>query len=141
MSIGLNLGIITPGAITNELVSRGIRVEAAPTGVTPIIPLPIVTPPITPEEPVTVIQPVQPGWQIEPYIDHYEPYIPIYPPTEVSPEDVTLPYIPVRKGIEPEKKGLDKTLLIVLGIAAFGVMMFARQAGPGRDEYKRRRRF
>lgn len=147
MAIGMSLGVITPGAIANELVSRGIRVgEPAPPGVTlphfppiepPIEPPPpILPPPISPDQPVTVLQPGQPR-------DYYEPYIPIYPPAVVSPEDVTpiMPYIPVRpQPPAEEKKGLDKTTMIIIGVAALGLMMFARpRSGPSRGEYQRRR--
>lgn len=135
MAIGMNLGVITPGAIADELVSRGIRVglPATPGVTTPHFPP---TPPDSPEQTVTVLQPDQRR-------DYYEPYIPIYPPPDVSPEDVTptaiIPYIAPRPEPE-EKKGLDKTLVIIIGVAALGLMMFARpRPGPTRDEYQRRR--
>ena len=150
MAIGMSLGVITPGAIANELASRGISVGVPalpgvtlphfPPPISPKIepPPPIVPPPEDPDQPVTVLPRGKPQ-------DYYEPYIPIYPPAVVSPEDVTvtpiMPYIPVRPQPEPEeKKGLDKNLMIIIGVAALGLMMFARpRSGRRGDEYQRRR--
>lgn len=134
MAIGMNLGVITERDISSELLSRGIRVGAAPP-VEPLVTIPpVVTPPASPTQPITVLPRVP--------TDYYEPYIPIYPPAVVSPEDVTeeeeiLPYIPGAR-VPEEKKGLNKGLLIVIGITAFSLMVLAKPK-PTRGVYKRRR--
>lgn len=119
MAIGL--GVITGRDISTELLSRGIRVGAAPPA-EPLVTIPaVVTPPASPTQPITVL-PRAP-------ITYHEPYIPIYPPAVVSPEDVTeeevLPYIPGAR-VPEEKRGLDKGLLVVIGITAFALMVLAK---------------
>lgn len=132
--IGTNLGVITERDIADELVSRGIRVRTAPLIdiEEPVIPPPpVLPPPEAPEQPITVL-PRKPI--------HYEPYIPIYPPPVVSPEDITeeiVPYVPP-VALPEEKKGLDKGLLILIGITAFALMTLAKPK-PARTAYTRRR--
>ena len=131
MAIGMNLGVITGRDISTELMSRGIRVGVATPVESPAIIPPVVSPPVSPTQPITVLPRV---------IDYYEPYMPIYPPAVVSPEDVTeeevLPYIPGARAPE-EKRGLDKGLLVVIGITAFALMVLAKPKPKG--VYKRRR--
>jgi len=137
MSIGMNLGIITGPDISTELTSRGIRVGAAPE-FPAIIPT-VVTPPEAPTQPITVL----PRVVLPDVPDYYEPYIPIYPPAVVIQEDVAeeeiLPYIPAAR-VPEEKRGLDKVLLIVIGITAFSLMVLAKpKPKPRTGVYKRRR--
>jgi len=132
MAIGMSLGVITERDISSELLSRGIRVGAAPP-VEPIVTIPaVVTPPEEPTQPITVLPRV--------IDDYHEPYLPIYPPTTVIPEDVTeeeiLPDIPGAR-LPEEKRGLSKGLLVVIGITAFSLMVLAKPK-PTRS-YKRRR--
>lgn len=134
-------GVITSGDIATELASRGISVSAAPdSGEIVISPPGIVDTQETPQDQIVVL----PRTEID-----YPPYIPIYPPAVVSPEDVIeeiLPYIP---GTEEavEKKGLDKGLLILIGVTAFALMVLSKSKPPqGRPRsdprryYQRQRR-
>ncbi|KKN57093.1 hypothetical protein LCGC14_0565650 [marine sediment metagenome] len=122
----MNFGVITQGDIATELASRGIRVGVPPAGVPPpaepvISPPPVVSPPEAPQQPITVL----PRGTVE-----YEPYIPIYPPPAVTPEDVTeeiVPYVTPSQVIpQAEKKGLDKGLLILIAITAFALMALSK---------------
>jgi len=135
MALVMNFGAITQRDIAAELASRGITV--APGEVAVITPPAVVTPPQAPDQPITILPRVP--------VDYYEPYIPVYPPAVVTPEDVTeeiLPYIPGQRA-PAEKKGLDKGLLIIIGITAFALMTLAKpKPGQGRarrGQYQRRR--
>jgi len=133
MAIGMNFGVITGADIENELASRGISVGTPPPGVELVAPPGEV--PEAPQQPITVIPPGP--------IDYYEPYIPFYPPAVVTPEDVEeeiVPYVPKVTEIV-EKKGLDKGLLILVGITAFALMALAKPKPPQRTRAYTRRRF
>lgn len=132
MAIGMSLGVITGRDISTELISRGIRVGAAPP-VEPFVTIPaVVTPPEEPTQPITVLPRI--------IDDYHEPYLPIYPPTTVIPEDVTeeeiQPYIRGAR-VPEETRGLSKGLLVVIGITAFSLMVLAKPK-PSKG-YKRRR--
>lgn len=138
MAIGMNFGVITQGDIATELASRGISVGEPAPGVSPVLPvvsLPVVLPPPeAPEQPITVLPRDT---------TIYEPYIPIYPPPVVTPEDVTeeiVPYVP-RVAEIVEEKGLNKGLLILIGITAFALMVLAKPKPPQRTRAYTRRRF
>lgn len=124
------LGAITQRDIENELVARGITAHVPTPVDTPSLPSPppsIPTPPIDPTQPITVLPPAP--------IDYYEPYIPIYPPAVVTPEDIApYPGEPVE-----EKKGLSKGLLAVIGITAFALMVLAKPKPTTRAGYTPRR--
>lgn len=139
MGIGMNFGVITHGDIATELASRGISVGTPPPppGEELVAPPGQVMPrPEAPEQPITVMPP-------GPIVDYYEPYIPIYPPAVVTPEDVTeeiVPYVP-RVAETVEEKGLSKGLLILVGITAFALMALAKPKPPQRTRAYTRRRF
>ena len=137
----MNFGVITQRDIATELASRGISVGIPPPGEAPveepvISPPPVVPPPDAPRKPITVL----------PRPSSYEPYIPFFPPPVVSPEDVTeelVPYVaPIPVVAPTEKKGLDRGLLIVIGITAFALMALskppAREKRPRPAPYQRR---
>ncbi len=137
----MDFGVITQGDIATELASRGISVGVSAPGEAPVVepvisPPPVVSPRAAPQRPITVL----------PKTSIYEPYIPIYPPPAVSPEDVTeeiVPYVTSAQVVAPtEKKGLDKGLLILIGITAFALMALSRptagQKRPRPAPYQRR---
>lgn len=134
----MNLGVITGGDIANELISRGITVQELPVHVEIPVPLPVVEVPEAPDQPITVLPRI-------PIDNGYEPYIPIFPPPTVTPvdviEDEIIPFIPGVTEAE-EKKGLDKGLLILIGITAFALMALAKpqQEPRSRRQSQRPRR-
>lgn len=138
MAIGMNFGVITERDIATELASRGISVAEAGALLSPVLPIvsppALLPPPEAPEQPVTVLP-------RDTMI--YEPYIPIYPPPTVTPEDVTeeiVPYVP-RVAEMVEEKGLNKGILILVGITAFALMALAKPKPPQRTRAYTRRRF
>lgn len=134
MGIGMNFGVITQNDIATELASRGISVSAAPdSGEIVISPPGIEDTQETPEDQIVVL----PRTEID-----YPPYIPIYPPVVVSPEDVTeeiFPYPGETVGVE--KKGLDKGLLILVGVTAFALMVLSKSKPPRSEPRSDRRRY
>lgn len=137
MGIGTRFGIVTKTDIDIELASRGIMVrEGGAITETVVVSPGIVVPTTSPESPITVLPRGE--------IDTYEPFIPIYPPAVVSPEDVTpeeiLPYIP-GTGTPEAEKGLDKGLLVIIAITAFALMALAKPKPEQRSDPTRRRRF
>ena len=126
-------GVITSQDVQNELVSRGITVGVGLPAPPDEIPEAPVIPPEAPQEPIVV---VAPRGEID-----YEPYIPIYPPpivtldvAEEEEEEEILPFIPAE--IRPEaKKGINKGLLAVMGVAAFALIALgAQEPGTRRSE-------
>ena len=134
----MNFGVITQGDIATELASRGISMEQPGAIVSPALPVisPYVPPPDAPERPITILP-------IDRTDIHYEPYIPIFPPPTVTPEDVAeeiVPFVPVTTEVV-ETGGLDKGLLVLVGITAFALMALAKPKPPQKRTrgYTRRR--
>ena len=138
MAIGMNLGVITGGDIATELASRGIRVSEPAPALSPVVSvipsLPVLPAPEAPERPITVL----PRDEIV-----YEQYLPIYPPAAIPPEDITEEidlYTPAATETQ-ETKGLDKGLLILIGITAFALMALAKPKPTQRTRGYTRRRY
>lgn len=136
----MGLGVITDSDIRAELISRGITVSL-PGVTTPSVPVspvpPAVTfiPPAEPQEPVTVLP--APGRD---HIYPYEPYLPIYPPAVVYPQDVEEEVFPyVTPGV-PAKTGLSTGLVVVLGITAFALVALSKPKTTQRSRRPRRTR-
>ena len=130
----MGFGTITQQDIAQEIAARGVTVQALT--VDPgngLGPPPVLELPEGPEEPITIL-PLPP-------IPPPPPLIPIFPPLTVIPEDVNgeeiVPYIPGTT--EPtEKKGMDKGLLILIGITAFALMTLAKPKTQPRAQTPRR---
>jgi len=129
----MQFGVITNTDIENELLARGITVTMAPPvpdGEDGEIPDGLLVPPDGPEDAIVVVGPRD-------EIDYDGKYIPIYPTPVITEmeeeEEEILPPIP--NGVEVEK-GINKWLLVVMGVAVFALIALGGQQ-PVRTQRRR----